>query len=89
MTHNRDGPALGFTRVKNSTCGDPAEGQTFRNSAPKVVLRIYYITGNKVSVWESNTQTKRDYPKLKMMDELLNRIVIHRQEVRKYIFTSV
>ena len=62
MTHNRDGPALGFTRVKNSTCGDPAEGQTFRNSAPKVVLRIYYISDFKVSAWEGNAQTTKDYP---------------------------
>jgi len=56
MTHNRDGPALGFTRVKNSTCGDPAKGQIYRNSAPKVVLKIYYITGNMSPVWESNNQ---------------------------------
>jgi hypothetical protein len=56
MTNNRNGPGIGFTRVKNSARGDPDIGSNNRSRAPTCVLILNYLTDILQSEWERNVR---------------------------------
>ena len=46
MTHNRDGPDIGFYRIGASTRGDPDIGRNNRSRAPSIAFIFNTLTGS-------------------------------------------